>query len=74
MLGLFLRQARGEQTYRAFARKLGIHYSTLHKLENGAESITLRKLELVMAKLQCTFDQIVPREFQPPRKNRRTIS
>jgi transcriptional regulator with XRE-family HTH domain len=57
-LGTFLRKKRGEQTFAQFARKLGIPPSTLHRLENGEQSITLGKLEQVMRRLNCKLSDI----------------
>jgi transcriptional regulator with XRE-family HTH domain len=57
-LALFLRKKRGEMPYRDFARKLGIHRSTLHRLEHSEQSITLAKLELIMRRLKCNFSDI----------------
>jgi transcriptional regulator with XRE-family HTH domain len=57
-LALFLRKKRGEMPYRDFARKLGIHRSTLHRLEHSEQSITLAKLEMIMRRLKCHFADI----------------
>jgi len=57
-LALFLRKTRGDMPYRDFARKLGIHRSTLHRLEHSEQSLTLTKLELIMRRLKCSFADI----------------
>jgi len=54
-LALFLKKKRGETTFAAFSRVTGLPASTLHRLENGSQSITLRKLEPVLTKLKCTL-------------------
>jgi len=51
-LARFLRKERGEMTYEQFARKLGITKTTLFRIENGQQSITLRVLEQIVEKLK----------------------
>lgn len=50
----FLRKRRGEITYAAFARKLGITPSSLFRLENCQQSITLKTLQQIMDRLKCS--------------------
>jgi transcriptional regulator with XRE-family HTH domain len=50
--GRFLRDKRGEASYAVFARKLGISASTLYRLENAEQSVTLGKLEDILARLK----------------------
>ena len=50
---VFIRKQRGERPYRDFARKLGISKSSLARLEMGEESITLKRLNLVLNRLKC---------------------
>jgi DNA-binding Xre family transcriptional regulator len=57
-LGKFLRERRGEMTYAQFSRQLGIPPSTLHRLEQGAQSITLRGLQQIMKRLKCSLSDI----------------
>jgi len=57
-LAAFIRQKRGEIPYRTFARQLGMHRSTLHRLEHGEQSITLGMLHQIMRKLKCRFSDI----------------
>ena len=59
-LGEFLRKKRGDATYAAFARKLGVSASTLYRLENGEQSITLQRLEQVLARLKCSIRDVFP--------------
>ena len=61
-LGRFLRARRGEMTYAQFSRKLGLPPSTLHRLEQGAQSITLRGLQQIMRRLKCGLPDIFPGE------------
>lgn len=59
-LALFLRKQRGKATFADFARKLGLSASTLYRLENGQQSITLQKLEQVLKRLKCSLDDVFP--------------
>lgn len=61
-LGRFLRARRGEMTYAQFSRKLGLPPSTLHRLEQGAQSITLRGLQQIMRRLKCGLADIFPKD------------
>jgi DNA-binding Xre family transcriptional regulator len=59
-LAIFLRKRRGEITYAAFARKLGITPSSLFRLENCQQSITLKTLQQIMDRLKCCWSDIFP--------------
>jgi transcriptional regulator with XRE-family HTH domain len=59
-LASFLRKRRGEVTYAVFARKLGMTPSSLFRLENGQQSITLKKLQQIMDRLRCSVQDIFP--------------
>jgi transcriptional regulator with XRE-family HTH domain len=50
--GRFLRQQRGNESYAVFAKKLGISASTLFRLENAEQSVTLGKLEDILERLR----------------------
>jgi transcriptional regulator with XRE-family HTH domain len=56
----FLRQKRGQESYAAFGRKVGLSGSTLFRLENGEQSITVQKLERVLSRLKCTMADVFP--------------
>lgn len=59
-LGEFLRKKRGELTYPAFARKLGISSSSLHRMELGEQNVTLKTLEHLLKRLKCNASDIFP--------------
>jgi len=59
-LGVFLRRKRGALTFAEFSRKVGLPPSTLHRLEAGRQSITLRNLQLIMRRLKCRLWDIFP--------------
>ena len=48
----FLRQKRGEMTYVQFSRKTGLPPSTIFRIENSQQSITLSKLQGVLRRLK----------------------
>jgi DNA-binding Xre family transcriptional regulator len=52
-LGQFLRKRRGEMTLPAYARKLGISSSSLHRMEMGDQNVTLTTLERLLKRLIC---------------------
>jgi transcriptional regulator with XRE-family HTH domain len=60
-LARFLRSKRGELTYAQFSRQTGLPPSTLFRLENGEQSITLRKLELVLKRLRADISDVFDR-------------
>ena len=57
-LARFLRKQRGTMTFVQFSRKTGLLPSTLHRLENGQQSITLRRLQQLQTRLKCRFEDI----------------
>lgn len=52
-LGRFLRQRRGDLTLPAFARKLGVSSSSLHRMEMGEQNVTLKTLDVLLKRLKC---------------------
>jgi transcriptional regulator with XRE-family HTH domain len=56
--GQFLREKRGDQTLRDFARKVGVSSSTLQRLEMAEQNVTLDTLERVTRKLKITVSDI----------------
>ena len=63
-LARFLKERRGEMTYAQFSRKIGFPPSTLHRLEQGSQSITLRGLQQILRKLKCSLGEIFPEDFK----------
>ncbi len=57
-LGRFLRKRRGPLSLPAFARKLGISSSSLHRMEMGEQNVTLKTLELVLKRLKCGMSEV----------------
>ncbi|WP_425571963.1 helix-turn-helix domain-containing protein [Prosthecobacter algae] len=57
-LAAFLRRKRGDMTYKAFSQKIGLPPSTIFRLEQEQQSITLSKLQIVMDRLKCSVKDI----------------
>jgi len=57
-LAKFLKEQRGEMTFAAFSKKTGLPRSTLFRLENGEQSITLGRLNQIMDRLKCSLEDI----------------
>ena len=57
-LGQFLRKRRGEMTLSAYARKLGISSSSLHRMEMGEQNVTLTTLERLLKRLKCSAGDV----------------
>jgi transcriptional regulator with XRE-family HTH domain len=62
-LAKFLRKKRGSLSYAAFAKRLGVSHTTLHRIERGEHHITLDKLETILVKLRVRLKHIFPKEF-----------
>jgi transcriptional regulator with XRE-family HTH domain len=54
-----IREAQGEQTHRAFAKRLGISIGTLARLKNSPQNSTLRTLEAISRALGVTPAQFL---------------
>jgi DNA-binding Xre family transcriptional regulator len=59
-LGAFLHKKRGDMTYSQFSKKVGISDSTLQRLEMGEQNVTLKTLELLTKRLNCSMGEIFP--------------
>ena len=62
-LAKFLRKERGGLSYAKFAKRTGISYQTLYRIEHGEHHLTLDKLETVLVKLKIRLKDIFPNEF-----------
>ena len=56
--GRFLRERRGQDSYETFASKLGISASTLYRLENAQQSVTLGKMEDILKRLKVEVHDV----------------
>jgi transcriptional regulator with XRE-family HTH domain len=57
-LAVFLRKHRGDATYRAFARTLGMSPSMLFRFEQEQASMTLESLQRIMSRLRVSMADI----------------
>ena len=62
-LAQFLRKARASLSYADFAKKVGVSYTTLHRIERGEHHITLKKLETILNRLKVKLKDVFPEEF-----------
>ena len=58
--GRFLRKKRAGTSFAVFAKKLGISASTLYRLENAEQSVTLGKLEDIVKQLKADIRDVFP--------------
>jgi transcriptional regulator with XRE-family HTH domain len=57
-LGNYLRKARGAETFRSFAKKIGISPSSLQRLEQAEQNVTLRTVQQITRRLGITLRDI----------------
>ena len=57
-LGQYLRKRRRDMTLPAFARKLGISSSSLHRMEMGEQNVKLTTLEHLLKRLKCAMTDV----------------
>jgi len=65
-----IRESQGEQTHRAFARKLGISIGSLARLRNSPQNATLRTIEKISRALGVTPSQFLANADAHHRKDR----
>jgi transcriptional regulator with XRE-family HTH domain len=61
-IAAFLRKARGDTTYREFARKVGITPSMLFRFEQQQASMTLDSLQKITAHLRVSLVDVLGEE------------
>lgn len=54
-----IRESQGEQTHRAFAKKLGVSVGSLARLKNTPQNATLRTIEKISHALGVTPSQFL---------------
>lgn len=57
-LAKFIRKQRGEMTFAQFSKKVGLPPSTIHRLENAEQSITLGRLQQILDRLKCDLRDV----------------
>jgi len=63
-----IREAQGEQTHRAFAKRLGISIGSLARLRNSPQNATLRTVEKISRALGVTLSQFLDNSDNHHRK------
>jgi transcriptional regulator with XRE-family HTH domain len=53
-----LKTLRGNTSQESFARKLGISQSTLARLENCTQNVTINTIEQITKALKCDVDDL----------------
>jgi len=61
-LGAYLRKRRGELTYAQFSRRIGVSKSTLQRLEQAEQNITVDTLEHLLGKLSVRISDVFPKD------------
>ena len=64
-LAKFLQVQRGDLTFQQFSDKMGLPASTLHRIEQGKQSVTLGTLEYICGRLKCKVSDIFADWFWP---------
>jgi len=59
-LAAFIRQRRGDMPQRAFARKMGVAQSTIMRIENEDQNVTLSTLEQLCKAFQVDIGDLFP--------------
>ena len=54
-----IRRMRGDQTQMAFAKKLGIAVSSLNRIEQGTQNVTLATLDRLCRRLKCDVNELL---------------
>lgn len=70
-LAAFIRQRRGNTPQRVFARKMGVAQSTIMRIENEDQNVTLQTLEQLCKAFHVDVGDLFPaadtlRVYQPP--------
>jgi transcriptional regulator with XRE-family HTH domain len=70
-LAAFIRQRRGNTPQRVFARKMGVAQSTIMRIENEDQNVTLQTLEQLCKAFHVDIADLFPalntmRVYQPP--------
>lgn len=78
-LAAFVRQRRGNMPQRAFARKIGVAQSTIMRIENEDQNVTLLTLEQLCKAFQVDIAELFPaaetiRHYPPSRDWRHTAT
>jgi transcriptional regulator with XRE-family HTH domain len=62
-LASFLKKKRNGLSYAQFSKRVGVSYTTLHRIERGEHHLTLSKLETILNRLKLRLKDVFPDEF-----------
>ncbi|MDP3518666.1 MAG: helix-turn-helix transcriptional regulator [Pseudohongiella sp.] len=73
-LAAFIRQRRGSMPQRTFARKTGLAQSSIMRIENEDQNVTLETLEMLCQTFHIDVAELFPpvdsiRVYQPPARS-----
>lgn len=60
-LGKRLQELRGQEPQLKFCRKLGISNSSLNRIEQGEQNVSLKTLEQLCKRLKCDVADLFPK-------------
>ena len=61
-----IRELRGDQTKMAFAKKLGIAESSLNRIEQGTQNVTLATLDRLCRRLKWDVNELLNKSEPHP--------
>lgn len=54
-----LRARRGKMTQQAFARRVGLHQSSVNRIEQGLQNVTIDTLQVLCERLRCRASELL---------------
>lgn len=64
----WLRERRGDETYAKLSQETGVPISTLHRLEMGQQSVTLRLMDQILRRLHADPSDVFPSDWRTSAK------
>ena len=64
----WLSERRGDETYAKLSQETGVPISTLHRLEMGQQSVTLRLLDQILRRLDADPADVFPSDWRTSAK------
>jgi DNA-binding XRE family transcriptional regulator len=60
-LAKYIRSRRGNASQKEFARKIGVAQSTIMRIENEDQNVTINTLEQLCKAFKCDIDELFPK-------------
>ncbi|MFC6035357.1 helix-turn-helix domain-containing protein [Hyphococcus aureus] len=54
-----LRARRGKKTQAAFGQRVGVHQSTIYRIEQGTQNVTIDTLQTLCNRLRCPASDLL---------------